>query len=198
MLVIKPLSELSEYSQLSSIQQLQRFSASRAASQPSLNARIKSGPIKPEPGTEMEGIETSPKCSNSATRTPADIHTAYASMFGAMHNLPLHFPIDDISQALTQAETLVDLTSAYACLHLVRLPISHALHTFHKRLYTAIRRDPPRWLLLAVALESQPLYIEAFIHIAGCWPTWRWKTPLDKLPVDVLANIKTKAKDLEG
>ena len=109
------------------------------------------------------------------------------------HYLPqLHST--DAGQALLQCEKIVTLASIYRCLNIVRPYLGSILLQFHRDLYIAIARDPPRWLNLSVALESGPLFTEALIHCAGCWPLCEWPTSSSSLSPPTIKVVESKAK----
>lgn len=103
---------------------------------------------------------------------------------------------DDIHQALEQCERLVTIARHYGSLQIIRPHLGNSLSQFRHDLYKAIAKDPPRWSILAVALESVFIYSEALVHCVGCWPYWPWPTPSTALQAETLGTVLTKGKEL--
>ncbi|KAL9119820.1 MAG: hypothetical protein Q9187_003627 [Circinaria calcarea] len=103
---------------------------------------------------------------------------------------------NDIDQALEQCERLVTIARHYGSLHIIRPHLGNSLSQFRHDLYKAIAKDPPRWSILAVALESAFIYSEALVHCVGCWPHWPWTTPSTALQAETLSAVLTKGKEL--
>ena len=108
------------------------------------------------------------------------------------HSPQLHST--DAGQALLQCEMIVALATAYGCLDVVRPYLGNVLFQLRRELCTAIYQDPPRWLKVSVALESAPVFCEALIHCAGCWPTCTWPTSISSLSMPLIQLIRSKAR----
>lgn len=119
---------------------------------------------------------------------------AYHSLLAMFYNIAPQVSISDINCALCQCERVVRLATIYGSLPTVRPYLGNVLTQFRQKLYVAIAQDPPRWLLLGVALESASIYSEAMIHCAGSYPSCPWKTPWSKLPPSIFDIIKNKAE----
>ncbi|KAH0537374.1 hypothetical protein FGG08_005816 [Glutinoglossum americanum] len=121
---------------------------------------------------------------------------AYNNLFLTFYNIAPQIATSDISRALTQCDALVRLAELYDCLNIVRPYLSNVLLQYRGDLYKAIAKDPPRWLLISIPIQSGPIFAEAAIHCIGCWPEWPWTTHWGCLTHNVLVLIRDKASDL--
>ncbi|KAK1076402.1 hypothetical protein LTR33_008975 [Friedmanniomyces endolithicus] len=78
----------------------------------------------------------------------------------------------DAETALLPLEGIVALASHYSCLQVVRSAFMSIASKWisGRSLYPAIASNPYDWLALAVDLQSQPVYNEAFVHMVGFYP----------------------------
>ncbi|KAK1083132.1 hypothetical protein LTR48_006500 [Friedmanniomyces endolithicus] len=78
----------------------------------------------------------------------------------------------DAETALLPLESVVALASHYSCLQVVRSAFMSLASTWisGRSLYPAIANYPHDWLALAVELQSQLVYNEAFVHMVGFYP----------------------------
>ncbi|OWP04036.1 hypothetical protein B2J93_8417 [Marssonina coronariae] len=132
-------------------------------------------------------------------RPKFDFLEGHANLFLAYYNMPLEMDTVDIGIALDQAELLVDVARFYGSIHIVRPHINNALMQFGKDLYLAIMDDPPRWMHLAVYLESAPIFREGVVHVVGNFPVWVWSSfhPQEMFS-PVLEIMEKKLKDLKA
>ncbi|KAI9784968.1 MAG: hypothetical protein M1839_001164 [Geoglossum umbratile] len=121
---------------------------------------------------------------------------AYNNLFLALYNHEPQIATTSVRIALGQCEVLVRLAEIYGCLGVVRAHICAILHQYRDHLFKAIAKDPPRWLLISIPIQSGPIFAEAAIHCIGCWPQWPWKTSWGFIPSRALALIKSKAFEL--
>ena len=126
-----------------------------------------------------------------------DYLLAHHNLFSIFYCRPLLISSTDISKALEQCERLVAIAKFYNSLQVVAPHVGNLLAQFHHTLYSAIAENPPRWLKLAMALESPSIYQEALIHCAGSWPHWSWDVPCTSIHPKVLGIVAAKATDLE-
>ncbi|KAI9772925.1 MAG: hypothetical protein M1840_008807 [Geoglossum simile] len=122
---------------------------------------------------------------------------AYNNLFLVLYSQEPQISTTNIRIALGQCEALVRLAELYRCLNIVRVYICTTLHQYRDQLYRAIAKDPPRWLLISIPIQSGPIFAEAAIHCIGCWPQWPWKTTWGFIPSKALALIKAKAFELQ-
>jgi hypothetical protein len=121
---------------------------------------------------------------------------AYNNLFLVLYSQGPQISTANIRIALGQCEALVRLAELYGCLNIVCVYICTILHQYRNQLYKAIAKDPPRWLLISIPIQSGPIFAEAAIHCIGCWPHWPWKTSWGFIPSKALALIKLKALEL--
>ena len=121
---------------------------------------------------------------------------AYQSLFRIFYNQVPLVSSTDIDQALEQCEKLVAIAQHYGSLHIIRPYLGNSLAQFRHTLFKGIAKDPPRWMVLAVSLESATIYSEALVHCAGCWPCWPWPTPSTSVQAAAFSIITTKGKEL--
>jgi len=119
---------------------------------------------------------------------------AYNSLLCMFYNIAPKVSTSDISCALRQCERIVELAMIYGSLPTIRPYLGNVLAQFRQKLYVSIAQDPPRWLLLGVALESGSIFCEAMIHCAGSYPSCPWKTRYSTLPANVLSIIEKKSR----
>ena len=167
----------------------------------------KPGPsVKVEPRSEA----AQPEAAINATATTLNIEIksmepkrgyqqyieAHEFLFAMYYNIAPKMSTNNIECALDQCERIVVLAKHYGSLPLVQPYLGNVLAQYHRQLYTSIAKDPPRWLTLSVALESNSIFREAIIHCAGCYPYSPWTTHIDTLPDCLMSIIKTKADGL--
>ncbi|MCJ1434076.1 hypothetical protein MMC27_003442 [Xylographa pallens] len=121
---------------------------------------------------------------------------AHESLLGMYYSKAPKISTTNIECALDQCEKIVVLARHYGSLHIVQPYIVYSISQYHRQLYTAIAKDPPRWLRLSEALESNSIFREALIHCAGCYPYSPWTTPLKTLPQNLISIVKAKADGL--
>ena len=123
---------------------------------------------------------------------------AYHHLFKMLQQIPPKLHPTDLSQVLSQCEKIVTLATFYGCLAIIRPYLGSILLQFHRELYIAISKDPPRWLNLSVALESAPVFSEALIHCAGRWGVslCKWPTSTSILSPVVNKIVESKARRL--
>ncbi|KAJ4367115.1 hypothetical protein N0V83_007645 [Neocucurbitaria cava] len=145
---------------------------------------------------EPSTLTTTP-ASASPPKAPRDL--IYNQVFGAFYNIPPSIPINSISAACTHSEQLVELAHNLGCLHLITSHISTALLSYRQILFTAIKDDPARWLLLSLKLQNDNIYTESLIHLAGAHPCWPWPTPTKRthLPDSTRRLIAKKSSELD-
>ncbi|KAK0836679.1 clathrin associated protein complex medium subunit [Friedmanniomyces endolithicus] len=89
----------------------------------------------------------------------------------------------DAETALLPLESIVALASHYSCLQVVRSAFMSIASTWisGRSLYPAIANHPHDWLALAVELQSQLVYNEAFVHMVGLYPNGKLSGIPDEL-----------------
>ncbi|KAF8863812.1 hypothetical protein BDZ45DRAFT_583198, partial [Acephala macrosclerotiorum] len=122
--------------------------------------------------------EVNPKGSKASSPTPLkptgpseDLLEAYNNLFLTYYSQSPVIDASDIEVALKQTEQLVDVASIYGSLPIIRHHVNSCLFSFHRELYEAIARDPPRWVKLSILIESTPIFKEGIIHIVGTFPS---------------------------
>lgn len=78
----------------------------------------------------------------------------------------------------------------------VNLTLKDCLMAHGQKLFAEVACDPPKWLKYSIWLRSEPVFVEAMVHLVGCWPTWPWPTRNDAVPRDILRNIQKKSARL--
>ncbi|KAF2257785.1 hypothetical protein CC78DRAFT_178990 [Lojkania enalia] len=121
--------------------------------------------------------------------------TFYRQLFGLFYNITLPMPID-IGLALVQSEGLVMVAIELQCLPLLRPHLSRTLAGFRQKLFLSIKRDPARWILLAMPLQDDSIFTECLVHLVGTYPAWPWPTRRTGIPSEVRQFIAHKAKEL--
>lgn len=122
----------------------------------------------------------------------------YDQIFGAFYNIAPELPTTDIDAATSHAEKTIRLAQHLECTHLVSPHIGNSLLQYRQTLFKAILADPPRYLLLAIALKNDFIYTESLIHLIGAYPCWPWPTKQDTLPEGMRRLIARKAQKLDG
>ena len=160
--------------------------------------------------TETKGVETakkalaiestiSPTDDKKSTKRNQDYQqyvVAHESLLGMYYSKAPKISTTNIECALGQCEMIIVLARHYESLPIVQPYLGNVLSQYHRQLYTAIAKDPPRWLILSEALESSSIFCEAMIHCAGCYPYSPWITDTKTLPDNLLSIVKTKADGL--
>lgn len=124
--------------------------------------------------TEGEKVQVAP--TTMSDKPSKDYLEAYHNLFLMYYSRPPLIDTQDIENALKQSEHLIDVARLYGSIPIVRPYIHSALMLFGRGLYKAIMENPPRWIHLAVYLESAPIFKEGIIHIVANHPHWPWPT----------------------
>ncbi|KAK5121990.1 hypothetical protein LTR85_004562 [Meristemomyces frigidus] len=126
---------------------------------------------------------------------------AYECFFRMMVNMP-SISVQQVRMpktaptALPLLEGVVAIAERYDCVQTVG-PAFKSLSSdwiSNRTLYAAVAGEPARWLALAVKLESDLVYKEAFVHMAGQHPNFA--RPVDRVPEHVMASIVAQAREL--
>lgn len=115
---------------------------------------------------------TATKKHHQAVINPATATNIYDQILGAFYSIPPSIPTNHIAAAFTHSECLVKYANNLDCLHLLMPHINNTLLQYRQVLFTAIKSDPARWLLLANHLQNGSIYTEAMIHLVGAHPCW--------------------------
>jgi hypothetical protein len=154
--------------------------------------------IPTPPSSETASTSSS---SSSPSPTCAQPHTAvveiYNQILGSFYSVPLSIPTTTCSDTLTTCESLVEIAASLKCMPLIAPSVTSALLSHHRTLFTAISRDPARYLLLALPLRSTALFTDSFTHIIGAHPSWPWPTPRSVLPPTILSLVIAKSAELD-
>ncbi|TEY37436.1 hypothetical protein BOTCAL_0518g00050 [Botryotinia calthae] len=174
-----------------------------------LEQQLKFNPIVEEPSINHASnqlvIFTQEKSNNDKpNQKPTERLGKSVGMLDAMHSLFLCFygcnpgiSTTDMAVAMKQATVLVKLATVYNSLKIVRPHIIVSLLSHGRNLYSAIRDDPPRFLVQAYKLKCTPIFKEALIHIVGQYPSWPWPTPQSQLGLNLGQIIDKKFDDLQ-
>lgn len=127
----------------------------------------------------------------------SDILEAYHSLFLSYYSLPPLISSTDFSTALKQSSLLIKVATLYKSLPLVRSHITASLFSHGRNLYSAIRHDAPRFLLLGHKLQCALIFKEAAIHIVGQLPSWPWSTSQDSLSPELCGFLDKKFEDFQ-
>ncbi|KAF1851016.1 uncharacterized protein K460DRAFT_412639 [Cucurbitaria berberidis CBS 394.84] len=121
----------------------------------------------------------------------------YSQIFGTFYSIPPSISTASIAVALTQSEQLAEIAQNLGCLHLITSHIGNALFSYRQSLFSAIKADPARWILLSMLLQNDSIYTEALIHLAGAHPCWPWPTKRTVVPGEIRRLIMTKSRALD-
>ncbi|KAF7879505.1 hypothetical protein EAF04_000701 [Stromatinia cepivora] len=151
------------------------------------------------PATEKPGNNTPNQkpVGQQATAPHPDVLETYHSLFLCYYNCPPAISTADVSNAMRQSNLLIKVATLYDSLKIVRPHIIASLLSQGRDLYSAIRQDPPRFLILAAKLQCTPIFKEAFVHIVGQFPSWPWPTPQDRVDPTLGKFIEKKTDDLQ-
>ena len=122
--------------------------------------------------------------------------TAYNNLFRTYYNHAPSISDTDIGLALTQCEALLAVADTHGSLPVIRPYLGNTFSQHRHALFSAIATDPPRWLNIAIPLQSASIFSEAIIHLAGCHPSWPWPTLPTAVDPSALAVVATKALGL--
>ena len=155
------------------------------------------------PGTAAAGLAiiptTAPADGEKTREQKKDYQqyiVAHESLLGMYYSKAPRISTTNIECALDQCERIVVLSRHYGSLPIVQPYCGHILAKYSRQLYTAIAKDPPRWLALSEALESNSIFDEAMIHCAGCYPYSPWITDTKTLPRNLISIVRAKADGL--
>jgi hypothetical protein len=144
---------------------------------------------------------TKPSNPEAAPKTDTtDMTTIYSQIFGTLYSIPPSIPNTSITATLTHAEALIAVATTLGCLsntHILTSTINNTLSSHRQPLFHAIKKDPARWLLLALALQNDNIYTESLIHICGAYPCWPWPTKRTVLPDEIQRLVIKKSQKLD-
>ncbi|KAI9826931.1 MAG: hypothetical protein M1832_005870 [Thelocarpon impressellum] len=147
--------------------------------------------VKPEPDEE-KGEEAGRKAEEAQQRRLE----GYNNLFLTYYNMAPRIEPKDIGVALEQCETLIRLATLYDSLATVRPYLGNIFSQYRRALFVAIAADPPRWMKLAVPLQSAAIFTEAVVHLVGCYPRWPWPTQHTTVPSALLRLVAAKQAKL--
>lgn len=120
----------------------------------------------------------------------------YRQVLAAFYSIPPQISTAHVETTLVQAEELIKIATELQCQHLLRDHLGNVLSQYRQKLYLAIKKDPPRWIRLAIALENRLIYTESLIHMVGAHPHWPWITSRTTLPEGIQTLIKNKSQEI--
>lgn len=103
----------------------------------------------------------------------------------------------NVLEALGECEALMGLASMYGSEMIVRPMLISRLGEFRLGLYKGIATDPPRWMNLAVRLQSGMIFSEALVHCAGGYPDFPWPTKLASVLPECYQIVFDKSRSLQ-
>jgi hypothetical protein len=128
----------------------------------------------------------------------AELMAAYKGLFRTYCGQTPAIDNKDINVALRQAEAIIKVAELYGSIPIVRPYLGNCLMQFDRDVYKAILRDPPRWLLLSLYLQSATIFKEAAVHIIGNLGHWPWSSvKLKDMPDDLVTFINKKTDRLK-
>jgi hypothetical protein len=143
----------------------------------------------------IEELDISPPVTTECG-VPYKVCRVYNDLFLMMHQKTPDIDPDDVLIALEHIELLIRIANYYRCLELIRPYMRDHLLSFGKPLYKAILRNSPRWLRIAICLESISIFQEAIVHIVGQSP-YSWEPVIwSCIPDDVVGLIGSKVDKL--
>ena len=143
--------------------------------------------------TDHKELKSTPKMSEEEFEA---YQASYENLLLMFYNQAPKVSSVHLEQALIQCERVVAVAEVLGSLQIVQHYIGNVLAQYRHSLYAAIAKDPPRWLNLAVYIESGTIFTEAIIHCTGNWPHWPWDTPTSSVKPRVLDIVAQKAKAL--
>ncbi|QSZ35177.1 hypothetical protein DSL72_008044 [Monilinia vaccinii-corymbosi] len=156
-----------------------------------------------QPEAPVNAVEPKQSVSEQDPKKPSDepVHPdvldAYHSLFLCYYGFPPTISNADFPTAVKQSKILIKIAALYYSLKLVRPHIIASLLSYGRNLYSAVRQDPPRFLILAFKLQCAPIFKEALIHIVGQAPSWPWPTPQDRIDPALAEIIQKKFEHLK-
>ncbi|KZM19510.1 hypothetical protein ST47_g9423 [Ascochyta rabiei] len=157
-------------------------------------------PISRKPDSDETLLkECQSKCISQRAKTKIiqDDIVVYEQVFGSFYNIAPRIEATNVKTATSQAKALVKIAQDLGCIHLISSHVGNALLQHRQSLYKAILDDPPRYLLLASALENEFIYAESLIHLIGAHPCWPWPTKQSALPDTIRQLIVKKSRELD-
>ncbi|KAJ4303076.1 hypothetical protein N0V90_001967 [Kalmusia sp. IMI 367209] len=159
--------------------------------------------IKPEDVSDDNSVIT-PSSSSSTDPTLVNRKpkyttaiACYTQMLASFYTIAPQISTTGIGTALVQSEKLVKIATELGCVHLLQAHLGNIYAQYRKKLFLAIKSDPPRWMQLAIALENKTIYTECLIHMVGAHPKWPWTTSRKGLAESTQHLIRQKASELD-
>ncbi|KAF3049377.1 hypothetical protein E8E11_008340 [Didymella keratinophila] len=125
------------------------------------------------------------------------IDNVYDQIFKTFDGLAPSIANNNIKTATIGAEQLAKVAQDLGCVHLISVHIGNALFQYSQTHYKAFLADPPRYLLLPIALENDFIYTESLIHMIGAYPCWPWSTGRATFPTHTMELITRKSQELD-
>jgi hypothetical protein len=147
--------------------------------------------------SRIESTETEPAAVTVKRPKNPAVVGFYSQVFGAFYNIALSISTYDVRATLVQSEELIKIAGNLGCLHLIRPHLGNVFSQYRQNLFVSIKSDPPRWILLAMALENASIYEECLIHLVGAHPTWPWPTKRTVLHPELRQLIANKSAFLD-
>ncbi|KAK4543148.1 hypothetical protein LTR36_005926 [Oleoguttula mirabilis] len=156
--------------------------------------------VKKEPADNGDG---SPEQRQASRQPDTDWARAYECFFRGMMNMPsisvrqVGLP-NNATSALPLLEGVLVIAERYECILTVGSAFKSLSNDWisNRTLYAAIAAESARWLTLAVKLESDLVYKEAFVHLVGQHPIFASRS-VDRIPEHVMASIVAQARELK-
>lgn len=142
---------------------------------------------------------------NENGRVPTKIFDYYEAILYAFYNKDIPIRDADMGSALNDSMGMLDVAKYLGCVNIIRNPVEIALTKHGQTLYRSIPNTPAVWAGLALDLQSETIFRESIIHLAGNWTKWRADQDTTGRQHPVIRQIAekyhrrimAKAKDLE-
>lgn len=152
---------------------------------------------------KQEGDQTDAQSEAQASIEKAiDWQGGYEDFFCLLARFrPKFYDTKDIKSAILKLEIVAQIASAYDAVNFTS-PVTTSMadlfnrHRVEQQLWEAVAADASRWLRISIWLKNVPIFNEAFVHVAGCFPDWPWSVPQNAFSAKVLETIEMNSSAL--
>ncbi|KAF2113962.1 hypothetical protein BDV96DRAFT_600711 [Lophiotrema nucula] len=106
---------------------------------------------------------------NENGRIPTQLFDNYERVLYALYGNGISYPEGDMQSVLIRSVGAIQIAEYLGCVHTIGKPVEVALVRYGQDLFKHIQAQPWNWAQMACRIESELIFQEAIIHLAGNW-----------------------------
>jgi len=110
---------------------------------------------------------------NENGRVPTKIFDYYEAILYAFYNREIKICDTDMSSALSDCVGMLEVATYLGCINVISKPVEVALSKHGQPLFRAIQAQPAVWATTSLMLQSETIFRESLVHLAGNWKKLR-------------------------